>query len=519
MQDSTCKAPAAKATCAKTEMTAVDACPDPNYVDSNRTLVCSCQDFKAGTCSHVPLLTSETNNLARWWMVQSYAPCCNFAGTGKPCSSGQPCLPTEFSSSKEMRASSQTNAYLGDGALTRRPRVVSSSRPTGIKGGDFTQKMSSLKSKRMGQSSASYVPKSSWVQVCIDGLVHSNDCPVIMTNPKQPGANWFKARFGHALVVVSGVRVVIYGGFSCYNESCREYVALRDTWELDLNLVQSTTEALMMLRELSPTGSLVGGVVGVSAGASSRVYVTGGSRSPFALEMISGIQSRTVPDAVEARELLVFELKMRSLRSTHWPAVSGHSAVANASQAILFGGYIGNTLTSAVFNYYFTAPTGDSAFSQVNIMGQLPESRGYCAMNILGSETFLIAGGIKSMMNDSGIGFKRVGLGDIWTYSFVTGKWNQKQGLGNYTVNAFGASANFRLQGLFVFLSHGGVSEEYVPGLTGKKVWRDEATNPFPYGPGRRQPTSEMKVYMQIFSCSVCHSVHLYFLPLFVMSV
>ena len=43
------------------------------------------------------------------------------------------------------------------------------------------------------------------------------------------------------------------------------------------------------------------------------------------LEMISGILSRTVPDAVEARELLVFELKMRSLSSTHWPAVSGHS--------------------------------------------------------------------------------------------------------------------------------------------------------------------------------------------------
>ena len=229
--------------------------------------------------------------------------------------------------------------------------------------------------------------------MCIDGIVHSNECPVILSNPKQPGANWFKARFGHSIVVMSGARVVIYGGFSCLDETCEEYTAMSDTWELDLSLMQSTSEALMILRELSPVGSVQGGVATVSAGASNVVYVVGGSVNSFTADLLNIVLSMPVIEPLEARKLIVFENKMTSMSSTHWPAMSAHTAVANSSMAIMFGGFIGNTMTSGVFTYSFAAPTGDNAFAQFKIKGGLPEARGYSAMTILGSEVFFLVGG------------------------------------------------------------------------------------------------------------------------------
>ena len=493
---SSCKAPVTAAQCAKTNMTALEVCPDPDYVDPNKTFVCNCEDYQAGKCHHVPTVTSITDDLAKWWMVQSYPLCCDFEGRGSACSSGQACLPSQFSSKREKQMSRQVNAYLGDGAITRRPKLLPSSRPTGIKGGNFQQQLSNFESTTKARRGSDFVPQSSWVQVCIDGIVHANNCPVIMSNPKQPGANWFKARFGHTMAVLGSTRVIIFGGFICRNKTCAEYHAHGDTWEIDLRLVQSTTEALMTLRELSPVGRPVGGVQAISRGAENLLYISGGSKTPFSMELLAGVQSSMISEPMEARELLVFESKMKSLASTHWPALSGHSAVANTSLAVMFGGFIGNTLTSAVFKYTFSAPTGDSAFEQVYIKGQVPSDRGFAQMNMLGSETFLLAGGISTALNDSGVGYKRVGLGDIWTYSFVTTKWTQTEGFGSYTVNAFGASTSFKAADSLFFLTHGGVSEQFVPGVSSSKTWRPQATNPYPYGPGKRQPTAEMKVLL-----------------------
>ena len=503
---SKCSGPVSKAACAKSDMTAEDACGtlNSNTTGSNTTGsstdFCSCEDYQAGTCTNVLSLTSTTGDLAKWWMVQGYPKCCDFAGTGKSCSSGQACLPAQFIPRKD--ASMQTPAYMGDGAVTRKPLVLSSTRPTGFAGQSFEQKYRNFRSEAAIQRKEPFVPRSSWVQVCIDGLVHSNDCPSNMSNPKQPGANWFKPRFGHSVVVMSGVRVVVYGGFTCADADCLKYTALSDAWEVDLGLVQSNAEALMTLRELTPAGTAVGGVVAVSTGASNRVYVTGGSKTPYAFELLACRagdvcnMSKSVPQALEAREIMVFESKMKSVTSTYWPAMSAHSAVANATTAIMFGGFIGNTLTSGTFTVTFSAPTGDNAFGQVKIAGGLPEARGYGAMNILGSESFLLVGGVKTQMNNSGIGSKRVALGDLWNYSFVTAKWSETQGVGNYTSNAFGASSNFISNGLFVFLAHGGISEEYVPGLSARKKFRNTAQDPYPYGPGVKQPTAEMKALL-----------------------
>ena len=493
---STCTAPVAKASCAKEHMTAKDACGMPVNTMVSNTSSCNCEAYQKGTCRNVLSLTSTTSDLARWWMVQGYPLCCDFAGSGKACSSGQACLPAQFATGPLRDEQMQTGALMGDGAVTRTPRVLSSTRPSGLAGQSFDQKFKNFRSAAANQQKAPFVPRTSWVQVCIDGLVHNQNCPVFTSNPKQPGANWFKPRFGHSIVVMSGVRVVLYGGFTCPDEACRKYTALSDAWEIDLNLVQSTSEALMTLRELTPTGTAMGGVVAVSAGASNLVYVTGGSNTPFEFKLLAGEMSKSVPQALEIREIMVFESKMNSLTSTHWPALSAHSAVANASTAIMFGGFIGNTMTSAAFTVTFSAPTGNDAFAQVKISGRLPEARGYSAMEILGSEAFLLVGGVKTARNNSGIGSTRVALGDLWNYSFVTAKWSETQRVGNHTSNAFGASSSFVSNGLFFFFAHGGVSEAYVPGVSAGKRWRNTTSNPYPYGPGVNQPTAEMKVLL-----------------------
>jgi hypothetical protein len=487
---STCTAPVPKASCAKAEMTAEGACLETD--SGSNTSSCSCEAYRNNKCASVPSLTSTTRDLAKWWMVQAYPLCCDFAGTGKACSSGQACIPQQLYETE----SKQTNAHMGDGAFTRTPHVLSSTRPSGVLGQSFDEKFKNFRSAAVKQQKAPFVPRTSWVQVCIVGLIHNQNCPNLMSNPKQPGANWFKPRFGHSVVVMSGARVVLYGGFTCPDEACREYTALNDAWEIDLNLIQSTSEALMTLRELTPSGMAVGGVVAVSAGTSNLVYVTGGSNTPFAYTLLAGNTSKSVPQALEMREIMVFESKMTSLASTHWPAISAHSAVANISTAIMFGGFIGNTMTSAVFTVTFSAPTGDDAFAQLKISGGLPEARGYSAMDILGSETFLLVGGVKTALNDSGIGSKRVALGDLWNYSFVTAKWSETQGVGNHTSNAFGASSTFVSNGLLFMFAHGGVSEAYVPGVSAGRRWRDTTNNPYPYGPGMNQPTAEFKVLL-----------------------
>lgn len=104
---------------------------------------------------------------------------------------------------------------------------------------------------------------------------------------------------------------------------------------------------------------------------------------------------------------------------------------------------------------------------------------------------------MKTAMNGSGVGSKRVALPDIWNYSFVTSEWKETKELGNFSSSAFGAAANFlSSDGLHVSLAHGGVSEEYVPGVSGSLKFDSQASNPFPHGPGRRQPTAEMKALL-----------------------
>ena len=85
---------------------------------------------------------------------------------------------------------------------------------------------------------------------------------------------------------------------------------MSDTWELDLSLVQSATEAVLTLRELSPAGSMVGGLVVVSAGDSNVVYVTGGTDRAFGADVVGGRVSMPVTEPLQARKLIIFENKM-----------------------------------------------------------------------------------------------------------------------------------------------------------------------------------------------------------------
>ena len=172
---SACAASTPKAACAKSEMTAQDVClapisdPVPSNLTNNNTATdessCSCNSYKTGSCTDVHSLTSKTKNLANWWMVQGYPLCCDFAGTGKPCSSGQTCLTPQYASKTVKDASRRSKTYLGDGAATRRPQVLPSNRPVGIEGSTFEEKRLHFIRFSQTQRLSPFLPRTSWVQV------------------------------------------------------------------------------------------------------------------------------------------------------------------------------------------------------------------------------------------------------------------------------------------------------------------------------------------------------------------
>ena len=343
MTSNACSWGASSAQCSFTEQLANASCGQ----ERNQNGSTSCEYYEQNPKgANVVELQSTTAKLNRWWAVLGSPVCCEYEGKGKPCSSGTACT-TEPSQQRELDRFS--HAYMGEGARMRRPQPMPSSRPS-LSGVGFEAKKNDFDRWLTQKSATPYIPASGWVQVCIDGLVHSTVCPALPANPKQPGVNWPKSRFGASVLTLgSSVRVAVFGGFACADTNCSTYTAFNDMWELDLNLVQSVTDALLVLRELSPVASGLGGAVAVSLdGSDQRLHVLGGCAIPFANNLLGQIYQRGVPYAAESREIFVFELKMKSLMSTYIPAVSGQSAVNNQSMAIMFGGFVGNTMTNGL---------------------------------------------------------------------------------------------------------------------------------------------------------------------------
>ena len=79
-----------------------------------------------------------------------------------------------------------------------------------------------------------------------------------------------------------------------------------------------------------------------------------------------------------------------------------------------------HAVQSGVFSYDLEQVSADTAFSAVKIQGNEPASRAFSHLLVLSSEQLLLYGGVHTAVNDSGVGLKRVGHQDAWTFKCVS---------------------------------------------------------------------------------------------------
>ena len=91
---------------------------------SNSTPECECEDFslKEGKCHQLDGLLVEEPEAHQWVMVATKPTCCIYDNTAKSCSSPT-CMPNG-------KSSTQSHGFLGQGTVTRMPKLKPSRRPT-----------------------------------------------------------------------------------------------------------------------------------------------------------------------------------------------------------------------------------------------------------------------------------------------------------------------------------------------------------------------------------------------------
>lgn len=74
-----------------------------------------------------------------------------------------------------------------------------------------------------------------------------------------------------------------------------------------------------------------------------------------------------------------------------------------------------------MFSYDLDKASADTAFGTVKIQGGQPEFRAFGHLTVLNAEQLMLLGGMYTAVNDSGVGLKRVGYSDAWTYKYRPG--------------------------------------------------------------------------------------------------
>jgi hypothetical protein len=106
---------------------------------------------------------------------------------------------------------------------------------------------------------------------------------------------------------------------------------------------------------------------------SHLVLSLGGDSSPFGFELISGRSLEYSPRTFEFRSLEFRARSATSVQLASQAAVSHHSAVSNASVALLFGGFVRNALTAALFKYDLSAASPELGLSSMKALALGPE--------------------------------------------------------------------------------------------------------------------------------------------------
>ena len=280
-------------------------------------------------------------------------------------------------------------------------------------------------------------------------------------------------RFGHEAISVGMSTVLIYGGMGCKAYSlvtvnkkqesrCTELTVLDDLWEFNVVKGLAGEHAILSIY-FSPTPS---GRQGMSAGtlpmSDNRILIFGGSSVFHPLTLLSQASTLPVKDAFQQVRDFHFRAGKAATTELDIPEVSSNVKVQNSSHVILFGGFVGNSLSSAVFIYQIAATTASLGFDAVSILSdRSPSLRGYPGLVKPDDSTLVMFGGYS----------KGSGRSDMWKLNLDSSLWTlaAKQEVTNAAKaypTAFNAFSYFYVDGSLVLASVGGLRGGYRQGVS-----------------------------------------------------
>lgn len=323
--------------------------------------------------------------------VMTIAPCYDYEGQGKAGGDRVCAIDPESSSDPS------TPALLGGGTMSKMPSVSRATRPA-------ISSLAALKEYIAGDTSGGarmYTTRTPWYDwTPLEGAL-------------------MPARFGHSMAAVDGTRILIYGGTGCLTMNnvtghCEAFSApMSDLWEFD---TLKASAGQLALREILMSPTLAGrnGQAMVSlAAADHHVMVFGGNANFFVMDHAAGTVKLTTEENFEVRDLEFRSRKAGDQQVSGVGSLSAMAVASNSTHVMLFGGFLSNALTAAVWTYSLSAASASLGLQAMPAYSVGPDSRGFPGLIKPDDNTLIMYGGVSG----------GVGLGDLWALDVSTQNW------------------------------------------------------------------------------------------------
>jgi len=376
------------------------------------------------------------------WAALATSPCCDYEGSGTACGDKM-CL----TANNVQEYGQSVSVALGGGTLSKMPAVGLTDRPV------FTSQDAIQASVSFGVEAKTMQLRVGWTQMCPGSM----SCGANVVD-----LSWYPSRFGHVVQAVGASTLIIYGGMGCKkyetvrvnnkNESrCKELMLLDDLWEFNAIKALAGQDPFSQLETSPRLHGMMGMTAAVLPNADNRILMFGGSTIFHTKTLLS----QRLPQPVEGM-FQVRNLEFRASKATRTDLflleMSSNAKVQNSTHVILFGGFIGNSLSSAVVTYEMTAASPALGLSPLAVLSlQSPEARSYPGLFKPDETTLFMYGGFSD----------GAGRSDAWVLDIVSNSWKQIARQDTTDPDqpyptAFNAFSSFYLGGQTVFVTSGG---------------------------------------------------------------
>jgi hypothetical protein len=245
------------------------------------------------------------------------------------------------------------------------------------------------------------------------------------------------------------------------NESrCMKLVVLDDAWEFDVLKAFAGQNPFSKL-ETSPRLS---GMMGMSSStlsdSDSRILMFGGTSAFHARALIYQESPRPTSASFEVRSIEFRSSKASRAELQNMRQLSFNVGLHNDTHVLLFGGFIGNSLSSALYAYEMAAQQPSLGFNLVKTWSQeAPEARSYPGL-VIRDDTLFMFGGFRNGEGQS----------DLWKLDIVSSVWTrlsrEARNYDKFFKLAFNAFSYFNIAGSFVMVASGGLQQGYQKGVS-----------------------------------------------------